>query len=51
LFNLKPRAPVEVRREPPLTEASAAAHYSLPAPDGSRPGVFWVPLRGPTFNM
>jgi len=51
LFKLKPRAPVEVRREPPLTEASAAAHYSLPAPDGSRPGVFWVPLRGPSFNM
>ncbi|XYJ12322.1 DUF885 domain-containing protein [Telluria sp. B2] len=51
LFNLKPRAPVEVRREPPLTEASAAAHYSLPAPDGSRPGVFWVPMRGPTFSM
>jgi uncharacterized protein (DUF885 family) len=51
LFNVKPRAPVEVRREPPLTEAAAAAHYSLPAPDGSRPGVFWVPLRGPTFNM
>lgn len=51
LFNIKPRAPVEVRREPPLTEASAAAHYSLPAPDGSRPGVFWVPMRGPTFDM
>ncbi len=51
LYNLKPRAPVEVLREPPLTEASAAAHYSLPAPDGSRPGVFWVPLRGPTFDM
>lgn len=51
LFNLKPRAPVEVRREPPLTEASAAAHYSLPAPDGSRPGVFWVPMRGPKFDM
>ncbi|WP_267875248.1 DUF885 family protein [Massilia sp. Dwa41.01b] len=50
LFNLKPRAPVEVRREPPLTEPSAAAHYTLPAPDGSRPGVFWVPLRGPMFN-
>ena len=51
LFNLKPRAPVEVRREPPLTEPSAAAHYSLPAPDGTRPGIFWVPLRGPTFDM
>jgi uncharacterized protein (DUF885 family) len=51
LFNLKPRAPVEVRREPALTEASAAAHYSIPAPDGSRPGVFWVPMPGPTFKM
>ena len=51
LFNLKPRAPVDVRREPPLTEASAAAHYSLPAPDGSLPGVFWVPMRGPVFDM
>ncbi|WP_020655758.1 DUF885 domain-containing protein [Massilia niastensis] len=51
LFNLKPRAPVDVRREPPLTEPSAAAHYSLPAPDGSRPGIFWVPLRGPSFDM
>jgi uncharacterized protein (DUF885 family) len=51
IFNLKPRAPVEVRREPPLTEASAAAHYSLPAPDGSRPGIFWVPMRGPGFDI
>jgi len=51
LFNLKPRAPVDVRREPPLTEPSAAAHYSLPAPDGSRPGIFWVPMRGPTFDV
>jgi uncharacterized protein (DUF885 family) len=51
VFNLVPRAPVEVRREPPLTEASAAAHYTLPAPDGSRPGIFWVPMRGPKFDI
>lgn len=51
LFNLMPRAPVEVRREPPLTEGSAAAHYSVPAPDGSKPGIFWVPMRGPVFDM
>lgn len=51
LFNLQPRAPVEVRREPALTERTAAAHYTTPAPDGSRPGVFWVPLPGPTFNV
>ena len=51
LFNLQPKAPVEVRREPPLTEKTAAAHYSTPAPDGSRPGVFWAPLPGPVFEI
>ncbi|WP_374566497.1 DUF885 family protein [Ideonella sp.] len=51
LFNLQPSAPVEVRREPALTEKTAAAHYSIPAPDGSRPGVFWAPLPGPVFNV
>jgi uncharacterized protein (DUF885 family) len=51
LFNVKPAAPVDVRREPPLTEASAAAHYTMPAPDGSRPGIFWVPMRGPDFEI
>jgi uncharacterized protein (DUF885 family) len=50
LFNLKPRARVEVRRVPPLTEATASASYSSPAPDGTRPGIFWVPLRGPVFS-
>ncbi len=50
-FNLLPKAPVEVRREPALTEKTAAAHYSTPAPDGSRPGVFWAPLPGPEFNI
>jgi uncharacterized protein (DUF885 family) len=51
LFNVKPRAPVEVRREPAISEGSAAAHYTTPAPDGSRPGVFWVPMRGPEFDI
>jgi uncharacterized protein (DUF885 family) len=50
-FNLLPKAPVEVRREPALTEKTAAAHYTTPAPDGSRPGVFWAPLPGPEFNI
>lgn len=50
-FNLQPKAPVEVRREPPLTEKTAAAHYSTPAPDGSRPGIFWAPLPGPTYGI
>lgn len=49
LFNRRPRAPVEVRRVPPMKEAAAAASYTLPAPDGSQPGVVWLPLRGPRF--
>jgi uncharacterized protein (DUF885 family) len=51
MFNVTPAAPVEVRREPPLTEQTAAAHYTIPAPDGSRPGIFWAPLYGPTYGI
>ncbi len=43
-FDLRPVAPVVVRREPAFSEASSAAHYSDPAPDGSIPGVYWLPL-------
>jgi uncharacterized protein (DUF885 family) len=50
-FDLRPKAPVEVRREPPFTEKSAAAHYTVPAKDGSRPGIFWAPLPGPKFKI
>lgn len=50
-FDLRPRAPIEVKREPPFTEKSAAAHYSFPAPDGTRPGIFWAPLPGPLFDV
>jgi uncharacterized protein (DUF885 family) len=51
LFNIRPRAPLDVRREPMLTEATASAHYTWPALDGSRPGIMWVPLPGPSFEM
>lgn len=50
-FDLRPKAAVVVKREPPFTEKSAAAHYSPPAPDGTQPGVFWAPLPGPKFNV
>jgi len=43
-FDLRPVAPVVVKREPAFSEASAAAHYTDPAPDGSTPGVYWLPL-------
>lgn len=51
LFNLMPSAPVEVRRVPALTERTASAYYTTPTPDGSRPGIFWMPLPGPSFNI
>ncbi len=51
LFNLQPRAPVEVRRVPALTERTASAYYTTPTPDGSRPGVFWAPLPGPGYDL
>ena len=50
LFDLRPRAPCVVQREPAFTEKTAAAHYNAPARDGSRPGTFWAPLPGP-FEM
>ena len=50
-FDLTPKAAVQVLREPPFTEKNAAAHYSAPAPDGSRPGTVWVPLPGPEYGV
>ncbi|MBI2813636.1 MAG: DUF885 domain-containing protein [Opitutae bacterium] len=51
VFDLRPKAPCVVKREPPFTEKTAAAHYTGPAKDGSRPGIFWAPLPGPTFKI
>jgi uncharacterized protein (DUF885 family) len=44
VFDVRPKAPVTVKREPAFSEKSAAAHYSAPAPDGSAPGIYWLPL-------
>ena len=44
VFDLRPKSPVTVKREPAFSEKSAAAHYSPPAPDGSKPGIYWLPL-------
>ena len=48
VFDLRPKAPVTVMREPAFSEKSAAAHYSPPAPDGTKPGIYWLPL--PDFS-
>ena len=45
-FRVLPKAPVEVRRVPPYTEAGApGGYYQRPALDGSRPGTFYINLR------
>ncbi len=51
IFDLRPKAPIVVKREPAFSEATAAAHYAVPAKDGSRPGVYWCPVPGPTYDM
>jgi uncharacterized protein (DUF885 family) len=49
-FEWRPKAPCIVERIPEFQEANAAANYMIPAPDGSRPGIFRVPLPGPRFS-
>jgi len=45
-FHILPKAPVEIRRVPPYTEAGApGGYYQIPALDGSRPGAFYINLR------
>ena len=45
LFDQRPKSPVVAQPFPRFREANAAANYNSPAPDGSRPGVFQIPLR------
>ena len=47
LFNLLPKAKFEVRQTEKFREASASPEYSQSAPDGSRPGIFYVPIINP----
>jgi uncharacterized protein (DUF885 family) len=45
LFDRVPRAPVVARPFPAFRENTAAANYTAPAHDGSRPGTVQIPLR------
>jgi uncharacterized protein (DUF885 family) len=45
LFDLRPKAPVIAQPYPEYRWASAAASYTPPPLDGSRPGVYQMPLR------
>ncbi|MGI4743466.1 MAG: DUF885 domain-containing protein [Janthinobacterium lividum] len=52
LFGHTPKAGFEVREVPKFMEASASASYSRAAPDGSRPGIFNVPIPDATqYNV
>jgi uncharacterized protein (DUF885 family) len=44
-FDRRPKAPVIARPFQRFQEANAAANYTAPARDGSRPGIFQIPLR------
>jgi uncharacterized protein (DUF885 family) len=56
LFIAKPKADIEVKAVEKFREQSAGkAFYQQPAPDGSRPGMFYVNLRemhsNPTYEL
>ncbi len=44
LFSLQPKTAFEVRRTEEFREKSASAEYMPGLPDGSRPGIFFVPI-------
>ena len=47
MFHLMPKSPLDLRLEPELSRATASDHYTPPAVDGSRPGVFWSVVNDP----
>ncbi len=49
-FLHRPQAKCIVQRIPEYQESNAAANYQTPPRDGTRPGIFRVPLPGPTFS-
>ncbi|MCR9264567.1 MAG: DUF885 domain-containing protein [Flavobacteriaceae bacterium] len=44
LFDKKPKTPFEVRRTEAFRENSASAEYNQGSLDGTRPGIFYVPI-------
>jgi uncharacterized protein (DUF885 family) len=52
LFDQVPRSLFEVRRTEAFREASASAEYSPGSQDGTRPGIFYVPIPDvETYNI
>ena len=51
-FNILPKAPLEVRRVEEWREETAPiAFYNQPAPDGSRPGIYYTNLKDMTTKQ
>jgi uncharacterized protein (DUF885 family) len=44
LFDLKPKSSFEIRRTEAFREKSASAQYRTGSKDGTRPGIFYVPI-------
>ena len=52
LFNVTPKAKFEVRRTEAFRENSSSAEYAIASLDGTRPGIFYVPIPdAKTYNI
>ncbi|WP_340065375.1 DUF885 domain-containing protein [Ascidiimonas aurantiaca] len=52
LFDMTPKTAFEIRRTEAFREASASAQYNPGSLDGSRPGIFYVPIPDATaYNI
>ncbi|WP_201983198.1 DUF885 domain-containing protein [Hymenobacter rubidus] len=52
MFGRTPKTPFEIRETEKFREASASAEYNQGSPDGTRPGIFYVPLPKPAeYNV
>ncbi|SET01216.1 DUF885 domain-containing protein [Hymenobacter actinosclerus] len=52
MFGRVPKTPFEIRQTEDFRAASASAEYNQGSPDGSRPGVFYLPILDATkFNI
>ena len=51
MFKQVPKTPFEIRQTEAYRAASASAEYNQGSPDGSRPGIFYIPILDATrFN-
>jgi uncharacterized protein (DUF885 family) len=52
MFGRVPKTPFEIRQTEAFRAASASAEYNQGSADGSRPGIFYIPIVDPkTFNV